>query len=395
MKIYIIAGEASGDLHGANLIHDLRTHAKEPLEIYGIGGDKIRDTGADGFFDLAHFHVTGLTDAIKRYPQYKKASLTILSKIKKVQPDLAVLIDNPGFNLHLAQKIHAMGIPIVYYIAPQLWAWGPKRIYKIKKYIKKVLVVFEFEKKIYENHAIPVAWVGHPLKDIVKVNDIHKNVSGSHKRLVTLLPGSRKGELKMLLPVFLKAAKLISKALPDVSFAMLKSTTMPGEIYDRSFKKYGISIPLIKKNPYDLIHESDLALACSGTVTLECAILGTPMIIAYKGSFLSYVAAKSLIKVDCIGLPNLVLGEKKFPELLQYDATPKRIAGEAVKILQNDKIRQIMKQNLLSVSEKLGEPGATERAAREILKVAVIARSRSDEACLSLPAGRHGGRQAI
>ncbi len=372
MKIYVIAGEASGDLHGANLIQSLksvRAIQGLPLQIYGIGGNKIRDTGALEFFDLAHFHVTGISDAIKRYPQYKKASIAILSKIKKVQPNLVVLIDNPGFNLHLAQKIHAMGIPVVYYIAPQVWAWAPKRVLKIKKYVKKVLVVFEFEKKIYEDHHIPVTWVGHPLKDFVKAHDVHKNAPENNKRLVTLLPGSRKGELKMLLPTFLKAAKLIVRELPDISFAMLKSSTMPKEIYERMFKKYGIRIPLVERNPYDLIHESVLALACSGTVTLECAILGTPMIISYKGSFLSYVAAKSLIKVDCIGLPNLVLGEKKFPELLQYDATPKKLAEEAVKILTNDKLRQSMKHDLKRVSEKLGASGANERAAREILKV--------------------------
>lgn len=369
MKIYVIAGEASGDLHGANLIQSLRTYAKEPLEIYGVGGDKIRSTGAREFFDLAHFHVTGLTDAIQKYPQYRKASAAILSKIEKVRPDLVVLIDNPGFNLHLAQKIHAMQLSIVYYIAPQIWAWAPKRILKIKKYVKKVLVVFEFEKKIYADHAIPVTWVGHPLKDFVKIEPGHPVTLPSKGRLVTLLPGSRKGELKMLLPVFLKAAQIIGKKLPDVSFVILKSSTLSKEFYENFFKKSGIKLPLIERDHYDAIHQSSLALACSGTVTLECALLGTPMIIAYKGSFLSYLAAKSVIQVPFIGLPNLVLGERKFPELLQYDATPKKIAQEALKILTNEKLRTAMKKNLEKISEKLGEPGANERAAREILKV--------------------------
>jgi len=368
-KLYIIAGEASGDLHGANLIQSLKTYAQEPLEIYGTGGDKIRDTGAREFFDLAHFHVTGITDAIKKIPQYKKASVTILEKIKKVQPHLVVLIDNPGFNLHLAQKIHAMNIPIVYYIAPQVWAWAPKRILKIKKYIEKVLVVFEFEKKIYEDNHIPVAWVGHPLKDFVKIKEGIKTVPGKNERFITLLPGSRKGELKMLLPVFLKAAELIKKELPDVAFVLLKSSTLPKEVYERLMKKNEIKIPLIEQNHYDVIHQSQLALACSGTVTLECALLGTPMIISYKGSFLSYVAAKSLIKVEYLGLPNLVLGDRKFPELLQYDATPKKIAEEAIRILKNDKLRLSMKNDLEKVCQKLGETGANERAAREILKL--------------------------
>ena len=369
MKIYVIAGEASGDLHGANLIKNLKARAKEPLQIYGVGGDRIRETGAHEFFDLAHFHVTGITEAIKKIPQYKKASVTILSRIKRVHPDLVVLIDNPGFNLHLAQKIHAINIPIVYYIAPQVWAWGSKRILKIKKYIKKVLVVFEFEKKIYEDNGIPVAWVGHPLKDLVKAKHENKVSLEKAASLVVLLPGSRKEEIKRLLPVFLKAAKIISKEIPDVSLAVLKSTTMPKEIYERFFKNNGFKLPLIEHNHYEVIQQSRLALACSGTVTLECALLGTPMIISYKGSFITYVAAKSLVKVPFIGLPNLVLGEKRIPELLQYDATPAKIAHKALEILNNEKLSHSMQKDLERVSEKLGQPGANERAAVEILKI--------------------------
>lgn len=369
MKIYVIAGEASGDLHGANLIKNLKAHAKEPLQIYGVGGDRIRETGAYEFFDLAHFHVTGITEAIKKIPQYKKASVTILSRIERVHPDLVVLIDNPGFNLHLAQKIHAMNIPIVYYIAPQVWAWGPKRILKIKKYVKKVLVVFEFEKKIYEDNGIPVAWVGHPLKDLVKAKHENKVSLEKAESLIVLLPGSRKEEIKRLLPVFLKAAKIISKEIPDVSLAVLKSTTMPKEIYERFFRNNGFKLPLIEHNHYEVIQQSRLALACSGTVTLECALLGTPMIISYKGSFITYVAAKSLVKVPFIGLPNLVLGEKRIPELLQYDATPAKIARKALEILNNEKLRHSMQKDLERVSEKLGHAGANERAAVEILKL--------------------------
>jgi lipid-A-disaccharide synthase len=369
LKIYVIAGEASGDLHGSHLIRNLKAHARGPLEIFGAGGDKIRESGAREFFDLAHFHVTGITDAIKKLPQYKKAAVTILSKIEKVRPDLVVLIDNPGFNLHLAQKIHAMKIPVVYYIAPQVWAWAPKRILKIKKYVKKVLVVFEFEKKIYEQNGIEVAWVGHPLKDLVKARTDAKHSAEGAKPLIVLLPGSRKGEIKMLLPVFLKASKLIATEASDFSFVVLKSPTLPKETYEKIFKRIGITVPLIDGHPYEVIRQSRLALACSGTVTLECALLGTPMIISYKGSFLSYVAAKSVIQVPFLGLPNLILGERRFPELLQYDATPKKIAAEALRILKNEKIGQAMRKDLETVSNKLGEEGATERAALEILKL--------------------------
>lgn len=374
-KIYVIAGEASGDLHGSNLIKNLKALTKEPLEIYGVGGDKIRETGAQEFFDLAHFHVTGFTDALKRLPQYKKAAVTILEKIKRVRPDLVVLIDNPGFNLHIAQKINALGIPIVYYIAPQIWAWAPKRILKIKRYVKKVLVVFEFEKKIYEDQGIPVEWVGHPLKDLLgssgrqatsRNEGIAPNKNGF---LVSLLPGSRKGELKMLFSVFLKAAKILSGKLPSISFALIKAPTLPKAYYQRLLKDCTVNMSLVEENAYEVIRSSQLAIACSGTATLECALLGTPMIISNRGSFITYLAAKTLIKIPYLGLPNLILGQPRIPELLQYDATPEKIAATALQLLTDEKKIQAMKGALEEVSKKLGEAGASKRAAEEILKL--------------------------
>ncbi len=373
-KIFVIAGEASGDLHGSNLIKNLKTFSKEPLEIYGVGGDRIKNTGALEFFDLAHFHVTGMTEAIRRYPQYKKAGKIILKKIEKTKPDLVVLIDNPGFNLFLAGKIHRLGIPSVYYIAPQVWAWAPKRILKIKRTIKKVLVVFEFEKKIYEDQGIPVAWVGHPLKDLIEQNkDIkrvrEKLVLGKSGPLISLLPGSRKGELKMLLSIFLKAGQVLLKKFPDAVFLLIKSPTLPKSFYERVLKKSPVPVSLVEEDAYSAIRSSDLAIVCSGTATLECSILGTPMVISNRGSLLTYIAAKSLIRVPYLGLPNILLGKKRIPELLQYDATPEKIAAAGTEILQNESVRHTMKEDLKKASEKVGEGGANKKAAEEILKV--------------------------
>jgi len=369
-KVYIVAGEASGDLHGANLIKHLRDRSPAPLDIYGVGGDKIRESGAKNFYDLAHFHVTGITAAIKKLPEYKKASKTIFADIEKARPDLVVLIDNPGFNLHLAKKIHALGIPIVYFIAPQVWAWAPERVVKIKRYIKKVLVVFQFEKKFFEDYGVPVAWVGHPLKDLVQSasNGAEEGRGGKRLgRVISLLPGSRKGEIKSLLDIFLKAAKRIQSALPGTAFALIKAPTLPREVYEERLKKYDMPIQLVDKYAYDVIRDSDLAIACSGTATLECAILGTPMIVANKGSLITYVAAKSLIRVKYLGLPNLILDEKKFPELLQFDATPQKIAKEAVRILTDKKLYEELKRGCADASSRIGETGASARAADEIL----------------------------
>lgn len=373
-KIFLIAGEASGDLHGANLIQQLKAvgarHAV-PLQIYGVGGDKIRQTGALEFFDLAHFHTTGFTEAVRHIPQYARAKKIILNSIQKIKPDLVVLIDNPGFNLHLADKIHALGIPIVYYITPQLWAWAPKRIFKIKRTVKKVLVVFEFEKKIYEEHGIPVTWVGHPLRDLI---DAAPQRAASGDPTVCLLPGSRIGEVKTLLGIFLRSAKRIAHAHSGVSFHIIKSPTLPKEFYEEFLREHAsivknISVSLIKTASYAAIRQSDLAIVCSGTATLECALLGTPMIISNRASWITYLIAKKLILVPAIGLPNLVLGEKKMPELLQYDATPEKISETAVRILKDKSLQESMRNDLNEVSRRLGEKGASARAAEEILRL--------------------------
>ena len=369
-KIYVIAGEASGDLHGANLIRHLRGQSHGVLDIYGVGGNQMRDEGVRDFYDLAHFHVTGLTDAVKKFPEYRRASVTILSSIKKARPDLVVLIDNPGFNLYLAKKIHALGIPIVYFIAPQVWAWAPRRVLTIKKYVKKVLVVFQFEKKFFEDYGVPVSWVGHPLKDLIaeKLKNSEEEIPREKKGpTIALLPGSRTGELKTLFPLFLKAGAILLKNIPKAALCVIQAPTLPRAAYDTRIHASGVPVTLIEKNSYDAIRSSDLAIVCSGTATLECALLGTPMIIANRGSLLTYLLAKSVLRVDCLGLPNLILGQKKFPELLQYDATPEKIAAEAVKLLEDKTRLEAMRQSCAEVSRQIGEAGAAKRAAQEIL----------------------------
>lgn len=364
-KIFILAGEASGDLHGANLIRHLTQQSKEKLLIYGVGGDRIKETGALGFYDLAHFHVTGITAAIRKIPTYQKAAKIILERIQKANPSLVILIDNPGFNLHLAKSIHKMGIPMVYFIAPQVWAWAPERVLKIKKYIRKVLVVFQFEKKFFEANKVPVSWVGHPLKDLVSSSQ-----SASDKEnLITLMPGSRKTELQILLPILLKTAEAVRQKCPNATFQLIKAPTFSKEFYEKKLKESQAPIQLVCDQTYDAIAKSKLVIACSGTATLECAILGVPAIVINKGSLITYVAAKSLIKVKFIGLPNLILGQKRFPELLQFDATPQKISAEVAQILSDEKRYRQMKKDCAEVSRLIGEPGASARAASEILDI--------------------------
>lgn len=363
-KIYVIAGEASGDLHGANLIHSLQSSSLFPLEIYGVGGDKIQETGAKRFFDLAHFHVTGISQAIKKLPDYQKAARVILKDLREVSPDLVILIDNPGFNLHLAKKIHAMKIPVVYYIAPQLWAWKKNRIHKIKRTVSKMLVVFDFEKKLYEDYGVPVSFVGHPLKDLIDPSAWSKTAK---ENKIVLLPGSRKHEVETLLPIFIAAAEKIRLSFPEMRFEIIQSPTLKKEFYQKFLQGEGNWLTLKDRESYRKIAQSKVALVCSGTATLECALLGTPMVISNRASFLTYVLAKLLIRIPFLGLPNIILNRMAMPELMQYEAQPDKIAAKTVEILGSKGILERMEKDLLEVSEKLGSGGAHQNAAREVL----------------------------
>lgn len=361
-KIFVIAGEASGDLHGASLIRALR-EAEPGLEIHGVGGDKIRETGALDFVDLAHFHVTGLTEVLKQLPKYRAAARRILASIDTTKPDGVVLIDNPGFNLHLAEKLAARGVPVVYYIAPQVWAWAPKRVLKMKRTVKKVLVVFDFERKLFEENGVPVSWVGHPLRDLIPESP-RRPFDPSHPR-VALLPGSRRGELKGLLESFLEAARVVKRKIPGTTFALVKAPTLPRELYAAAASEPGVE--WVEHDAYAAIGGADLAIACSGTVTLECAMLGTPPVITNRVSPVTYEIAKRLIRVKYIGLPNLILDAPKFPELIQADATGEKLGNVAASILSDPARLASMRADLAEVSRRLGGPGASERAAREIL----------------------------
>ena len=362
-KIYIIAGEASGDMYGARLIEALKKISQQNISFYGAGGDQMKAAGALDFFDLAHFHVTGLTQAIRKIPQYQKAAKIILKSIEQQNPDVAVLIDNPGFNLYLAKKIQALNIPIVYYISPQIWAWKKNRIFKIRKTVRKMLVVFQFEKALYEEYGVPVAFVGHPLKDMLWQAPCEKP-----SRWITLMPGSRRNEVNVLLPIMAEAAELIVQKFPDIQFKLIQSPTLPAVFYDKFLKNKKVSIELIDKNPKEVIRQSLLAIVCSGTATLECALLGTPMMITNRAGLLTYLAARALIRIPYLGLPNIVLGKMAMPELLQYNATPEKFAAKAAEIITHPGIREKMIKDLSEISDKLGHGGAAENAAREILK---------------------------
>jgi lipid-A-disaccharide synthase len=375
-KILLLAGEPSGDLHGSNLALELKRNSPN-IEILGTGGEKMKNAGVDILFDLKTLAVTGLLDVIKNYSKLKKIQTSLLSKIKEENIDLIILIDYPDFNLRFAKKAHRFGVPIVYYISPQIWAWRKERIKLIKKYIRKIFVIFKFEEGLYKKEGIDVEFIGHPLLDIVRPRDegrrtpVRRSFSEGGKdegRIIALLPGSRNRLVKTLLPVMLKASGEIYRKLPDVKFLLSKSPSVDRKIYEKALSKAALPITLIEGNAYELINACDFVLCISGTSTLETAILGKPMAVIYKLPILEYVLAKPLLRLRNIGLVNIVAGEEVVCEFIQFKARPQKIAEYVVEVLTDKSRYNFIKNRLADVKKSLYPDGASRRAALSILK---------------------------
>lgn len=372
-KIMMIAGEPSGDLHGSNLATELKKIMPR-LEIFGTGGERMKNAGVNILFDLKALAMTGLLDVIKNYFRLKKIQTALLDKIKKEKPDLIILIDYPDFNLRFAKKVGRDGPPIIYYISPQIWAWRRHRIKLIKKYIKKIIVIFKFEEELYKKKGVPVEFVGHPLLDIVKPSVSREEFLkrfgiDANKKIIGLFPGSRTGLVKTHLPIILKSAEVIHKNFPEIKFLLSKSQTVDRKIYEDALKKINLPVMLIKDGAYDIISASDFVLAISGTITLETAILEKPMAIIYKLPLLEYILARPLLRLKNIGLVNIVAGRQIVPEFIQFKARPKIIADALLEILRNKQKCDEIKNNLAAVKTSLYPSGASQKAAESILSI--------------------------
>ncbi|NQU74415.1 MAG: lipid-A-disaccharide synthase [Candidatus Omnitrophica bacterium] len=371
-KIMLLAGEPSGDLHGSNLASELKK-ASSQVELLGTGGEKMKHAGVKLFFDLKDLAMTGFLDVIKNYSRLKNIQSTLLSKIKEENINLIILIDYPGFNLRFAQRAQKEGVPIIYYISPQVWAWRKHRIKLIKKYVKKIIVIFKFEETLYKNAGVPVEFVGHPLLDIVKSDITKENfLKGlrleAHDKIIALLPGSRKRLVKTLLPIMLKSSKLIYKKFPKARFLISKPSSIDMEVYEKILKGSDLPITIIESKTYEIINSSDLVLVVSGTSTLETAILGKPMVIVFKLALLEYIVGRPLLRVKNIGLVNIVAGREVVPELIQFKVRPSKIAQIAIDILSNPSRYESMKKEIASVKNRLYPDGASRKAALAVLK---------------------------
>ena len=367
-KILLVAGEVSGDLHGSHLVEAIQRIDPE-VQFFGIGGEGLEGRGMKLLYPAHSLSVVGVTEVFIKLPSILKALHRLKKSLDQERPDLVILIDFPDFNLRLAKIAHRRGIPILYYISPQVWAWRPKRIKLIARLVKKMVVLFPFEVSLYEAAGVDVEWVGHPLLDIVKPT-LPKEVASQRfgldpkRRTIGLLPGSRIHEVERLLPPLLASAHLLQKEIPDLQFIIPLAPGIPKTTLSSCMKNISVPVKVVEGFTYDVMNLSELLITASGTATLEGAILRKPMIIIYKVSFSSYWIGRALIRVDHIGLINLVAEKEIAPELIQKDVHPQRIADEAFRILRDPLLSRKMTESMGEVRQKLGEPGAAQRAAR-------------------------------
>jgi len=372
-KILLVAGEVSGDLHGSHLVEAIQS-VDPGIQFFGVGGEGLKRVGMEVLYPSQSLSVVGITEVFFKLRTILKALQGLKKSIDRERPDLVILIDFPDFNLRLAKIAHRKGIPILYYISPQVWAWRPKRIHLIARLVKKMIVFFPFEVPLYEAAGVDVEWVGHPLLDIVKPRLSNEKAFQQfgldpNRRTIGLLPGSRIHEIERLLPPLLASAHLLQEEIPDLQFVIPLAPGLPKTLLSPWMKNISVPVKVVEGFTYDVMNLSELLIAASGTVTLEAAILGKPMIIIYKVSLPSSWVARAMVRLDHIGLVNLVAEKEIAPELLQRDVNPQRISDEALRILRDPLLSRKMIESMREVRQKLGEPGAAQRAAHITLSL--------------------------
>lgn len=341
------------------------------LELFGLGGDRMSLCGMELRYHTSQLSFLGFWEVIKHIPFIREVEKDLLEQVHRRKPSLAILIDYPGFNLRLAARLKALDVPVMYYVSPQVWAWGRKRIRKIKHLVNKMVVVFEFEKKMYEAEGMAAEWYGHPLLDIVKPKHertafLNKMGLDGNDRYIGLFPGSRKQEIERILPAMRDA--VIEVARRDYNCRGIIGCA-PG-IDDSLYRQIGgESLLYSRGNTYDLMAHSELNLVASGTATLECGILSKPLFILYKTSPVTYQIARRLIKIPFVGLVNVVAGEKIVPEFIQHDCRGSVIAREMKRYFASADFKTSMTSKLAMVKGKLGQPGASRHVAQSALQM--------------------------
>jgi lipid-A-disaccharide synthase len=371
--IVVITGEASGEAHATRVIQALQQQQPD-IHLSGIGGAKMRAAGVNLIADFSELAVMGLVEVLKRYRVIKKIFNKVVDHLKQQQPDLLVLVDYPGFNLKLAKQAKKLGIPVVYYISPKVWAWREGRVKTIKRYVDHMAVLFPFEVPIYENVGVPVTCVGHPLVDAVRTDltiEQAKQYFGfdAKNKVLGLFPGSRNSEVNALLPIMLEAAERIKQRHPDVIVVLPLAPGLNRDTLVPLLANSSIQVELVEGEFYTLTKACDAIVAASGTVTLEIALLGVPHFLVYRVAPLSYSILKRLVRVPYVGLCNIVTKQNIVKEVLQNDVTAERLDQELSQLLMNDTAKQKASEIQQQVLEALGPAGAAENTANLLIEL--------------------------
>ncbi|MEK6613936.1 MAG: lipid-A-disaccharide synthase [Candidatus Binatota bacterium] len=365
-RVMIVVGEASGDLHGAHLVKAL--YRRDPtLEIFGVAGDGLKREGIKVIFDVDRLTGMGFAELAGNLKTIWQAYRLLRKALREERPNLLILVDFPEFNLRLARLAKKSGIPVLYYISPQVWAWRKRRTQKIARWVDRMAVVFPFEVPLYQNEGVAVSFVGHPLLDLAHSSEPRERTLTQYgldpsRQTIAILPGSRRREVAYHLPPMLEAADRLERQL-KMQFILVRATTVGRGILDGILEKAAVKVPIAEGNTYNVLHACDLVWAASGTATLETALMLRPMVIVYRLSWLTYALARLLVRVSHIGMVNIIAGESVVPELIQSDVTADKIVAESRAILQDPELRKRIVRKLSQVREKLGSPGASERVA--------------------------------
>jgi len=388
MRVMISCGEPSGDVYAGALAEALR--ARDPgVDIFGFGGPCLEAAGARLLGSFAGLSVTGLTEALRVLPQSARMLRRLVDAAREFKPDVFVPIDFPDFNFRLMRSVRRLGTPIVYYISPQLWAWRPGRMHTMKQHVDKVLVIFPFEEQLYRDAGVPAEFVGHPLVDLTCITQSRALLLRDHglkpeAPTVALLPGSRRNELQRIAPTMAEALPRIRARVPDVQFVVAAAPNLSHDLFEpftgapeRAPHNRRSDVAAASRRPViihgqtdDVLAACDLAVTASGTATVQCALHERPMVVVYRLSSLTYLLGKPFVKVDTYAMANLVAGARVVPELIQEDFTAERVAEEASALLTDHDRYERTRRALAIVRHRLGEPGASGRAADAVLAIA-------------------------
>jgi lipid-A-disaccharide synthase len=364
MKLAIVAGEASGDLHASEVVRELK-RLDPALQMFGIGGDLLAREGMQLMHHASELGFIGIFNVLRHLPMFRRIFRELLDRLREEKPDAVLLVDYPGFNLRVAQRAKELGLRVVYYISPQVWAWRKGRVRHIAKYVDRMIVLFPFEEEFYREHEVPVTYVGHPL--IEQLAHVQRPSRGGDELRIALLPGSRRQEINGLLPAMLDAVAILRRER-KVNAYIIQAPTIDYDELLAIVKTKDIDVPILPHDRGEGVAAADVALSASGTATLESAVLGTPVVVMYRLSRATYLLGKAVVKLPNFSLVNIVAEKEVVPELMQSDVNGERIASEVRRIVAPENYERI-RAELAKVREKLGEPGASRRVAEEIHKM--------------------------